>query len=85
MKILIIGIDALEYNLVKKYNLKNLKQAQYIKIKVPINKELKKPTTPSVWASFLAGKIINCRFEYENRFLKIVDFLFKFKKRSRKC
>lgn len=81
MKILIIGIDALEYSLVEKYNLKNLMQTNCCKIKVPINKELNKPTTPSVWASFLAGKTINRRFAYENRFLKLVDFLFKLKKK----
>ena len=81
MKILVIGIDSLEYNLVEKYNLKNLKQLKYTKIKVPINKELNKPTTPSVWASFLTGKNINCRFGYENKFLKLFDFLFKIRKK----
>ena len=81
LKILIIGIDALEYELVKKYNLKALKQLKYFKIKVPINKELKMPTTPTVWASFLTGKIINCRFEYENKLLKAIDFMFRIRKK----
>ena len=58
MKTLIIGIDALEYDLVKKYNLKNLLQKEYGKTIVPLGKS-GYPQTVQVWASFLTGKISN--------------------------
>ena len=56
MKSFILGCDGLDYNLVEKWNLQNLKQEVYGKISVPINKQRGLPTSPEVWASFLTGK-----------------------------
>jgi len=56
MKVLILGIDALEYNLVEEWDLKNLKQKEYGKIKVPITKNLKEPATEIVWPCFITGE-----------------------------
>ena len=60
--IFILGVDALEYDLVQKWNLKNLKQLQYDQINVPINKKIGVPLSPEVWASFLAGKHVYMEF-----------------------
>lgn len=57
-KIVILGLDALEYNLVEKWNLNGLRQGEYGKIKVPINKDIGHPISPEVWGSFLTGKHI---------------------------
>ena len=67
--ILILGVDGLEYDLVKKWNLKNLMQKTYGSIKIgeeygvataPVwrrEKPVKKiPYTPIVWTSFLTGR-----------------------------
>lgn len=55
MKFLILGIDALEYDLVEEYDLKHLKQIEYGKVKVPITNTLE-PATEVVWTSFITGK-----------------------------
>jgi len=79
MKILIIGIDALEYDLVEKYNLNNLKQVEYGEVVVPLVR--KYPETPNVWASFLTGKNEKARFEIRSNmkfcglFIRFLDFL----------
>jgi len=57
-KVFILGLDGLEYDFVEKWNLIHLKQREYGKIKVPIDKEQKIPKTPEVWAAFLTGKLI---------------------------
>jgi len=36
MRVMIIGIDALEYELVEKWNLNNLMQEEYGKVALPI-------------------------------------------------
>jgi predicted AlkP superfamily phosphohydrolase/phosphomutase len=56
MKVLILGIDALEYDLVEEWDLKNLKQKEYGKIKVPLTKNLDDPATEIVWPCFITGK-----------------------------
>jgi hypothetical protein len=56
MRVLILGIDALEYNLVEKWNLKYLKQAEYNKISVPIPDGFEDPATVIVWPCFITGK-----------------------------
>ena len=56
MKVLILGIDAIEYDLIEEWNLKNLKQKEYGKIKVPITKNLDEPATEIVWPCFITGK-----------------------------
>ncbi len=55
MKVLILALDALEYDLVKKYKLKNIMQKEYGKVRVPLDKKVKVPYTQTVWASFITG------------------------------
>jgi predicted AlkP superfamily phosphohydrolase/phosphomutase len=57
MKILIFGIDALDYDLVNLFGLKNLTQTCYGKISVKefVGYGSDDPFTPTVWASFLTG------------------------------
>lgn len=90
--IFILGIDALDYKMVVKLNLNNLKQREYGKVIVPINKELGIPLSPEVWASFLTGIYFPKDFKKPhhftryliklNRYLKInfsKEFLKRFK------
>lgn len=56
VRIFILGLDGLEYNFVEKWNLKNLKQKEYGRVKVPIDKYSGVPLSPEVWAAFLTGK-----------------------------
>lgn len=56
MKVFILGLDALEYDFIEDWNLQNLKQTQFGKLRVPINEVVRQPSTPEVWASFLCGK-----------------------------
>ena len=77
-KVFILGLDGLEYNFVEKWNLAHLKQLEYGKIKVPIEKDEKIPLTPKVWAAFLTGKpLADMRFVKPLRIeipLKILRF-----------
>lgn len=50
-KVLILGIDALEYNLVEKWNLKNLKQEEYGKTELPSSVK----ATVIMWPCFITG------------------------------
>ena len=58
-KILILGVDALEHDLVEKWNLKNLKQKEYGKTHLPLTKEdgyfYTEPSTTIMWPSFITG------------------------------
>lgn len=56
MRVLILGIDALDHDLVEEWNLKNLKQKEYGKLIVPITKALREPATEIVWPCFITGK-----------------------------
>ncbi|RLI39257.1 hypothetical protein DRO69_14475 [Candidatus Bathyarchaeota archaeon] len=66
MKLLVLGFDALEYNLVEKYRLNALKQKQYGKLFIPkecytktvdfFGNKVYEPWTPYVWSAFLTGK-----------------------------
>lgn len=51
MRTFILGIDSLEYTLVEKLNLKNIKQNEYGKVILPQTKLL----TPLLWATFITG------------------------------
>ena len=55
MKVLILGIDALEYNRVQEWDLKYLKQKEYGKTRVPISEGFGEPVTLVVWPSFITG------------------------------
>jgi len=54
-KVVILGIDALEYNRVEKLNLSYLKQKEYGKTIVPITEGWKEPATVIVWPCFITG------------------------------
>jgi len=54
-RIFILGLDGLEYDLIEEWNLVHLKQQEYGKLKVPVNKEIDHPFTPEVWGTFLLG------------------------------
>jgi len=62
-RIFILGLDGLEYDLVERWNLVHLKQREYGKLEVPIDKERNHPFTPEVWSSFLLGKQLNVDLE----------------------
>lgn len=68
MKCIILGLDGLEYNLVREFDLVNLKQVEYGKVRIPrecyievkspqFEKPLLEPYTPQVWFSFLTGSL----------------------------
>jgi len=54
-KVLILGIDALEYDLVKEWDLKNLKQEEYGKTELPLLPG-QEPVTVIMWPCFITGK-----------------------------
>jgi hypothetical protein len=56
MRVLILGVDSLDYDLVKEWNLKNLKQLEYGQVIVPITKATDEPATEIVWPCFITGK-----------------------------
>lgn len=52
--IIILGIDGLEYNLVKEWRLKNIMQKKYCKLDLSNYNVI---VTPPIWGSMLTGKI----------------------------
>jgi len=54
-KALILGIDAIEYDLVEKWDLKNLKQEEYGKTELPLLPG-QEPVTTIIWPCFITGK-----------------------------
>jgi len=55
MRVLILGIDALEYDLVKEWNLQHLLQKEHGKVQVPIYEAEGEPVTLVVWPCFITG------------------------------
>jgi len=55
MRVLILGIDALEYNRVEEWDLKHLKQVEYGRTIVPLTnvKGENEPATVVVWPCFI--------------------------------
>ena len=53
-KIIILGIDGLEYNLVKDWRLKNIMQKEFCKLELTDYNVI---VTPPIWGSMLTGKI----------------------------
>jgi len=76
LKVFVLGLDALELELVKKYRCGNLMQSEYGRVKINVHPEV----TPTIWASFLTGKrpkehgIIG--WEWENSILDKFKLLF---------
>ena len=54
-RVVILAIDALEYNIVERLNLSYLKQKEYGKTVVPITKGWKEPSMLIVWSCFITG------------------------------
>lgn len=52
MRFIILGLDALEFDLVRKFSMKNLMQKEYGKIYLDGFKVI---VTPPIWASFITG------------------------------
>jgi len=79
--IFILGIDALDYDLVDKLNLNNLKQVEYGKIVIPIDEKKGYPLSPQVWSSFLIGRNTSIGFEKSHNFMEYlikINLSFKF-------
>lgn len=67
MKVAILAFDGLEYDLVERFRLKNIKQKQYGKLSIPKEcytetrdprgEKVYEPWTPYVWSTFLTGKL----------------------------
>ena len=55
-KVLILGIDALEYDLVEQWDLKHLKQREYGKTILPLY-PWQYPATSIIWPCFITGKM----------------------------
>lgn len=55
-KVIVLGIDGLEYDLVEKWKLENIKQKIYCKLDLSDYKVI---VTPPIWGSMLTGKIDN--------------------------
>lgn len=53
-KVIILGIDGLEYNLVKEWRLKNIMQKEYCRMELSDYDVI---VTPPIWGSMLTGKI----------------------------
>lgn len=51
-RVVILGLNALEHDLVEKFDLRNLKQKEYGKIAL---RDFKLIITPTIWASFITG------------------------------
>jgi hypothetical protein len=67
MKLFILALDGMDYDLAARLNLENTLQKQYGKLKVPINKNLGCPTSPEVWASFLCAENVKIEFMAKKR------------------
>ena len=70
-KIIILGIDALEYNLVKEWRLKNIMQKTYCKMDLSDYKVI---VTPPIWGSMLTGKIDEEIIKIWEKAAEIADF-----------
>jgi hypothetical protein len=63
LRVTIIGIDGLDYDIVEEMDLKNLKQTVYGKLTIPrecyreISKDVFSPWTPLCWMSIITGKV----------------------------
>ncbi len=65
MRVLILGIDALDFELVEGFDLKNIQQSEYGMVSIPKECYVKslentlQAWTPFVWSAFLTGKTPN--------------------------
>ena len=82
VKIFILGLDGLEYDFVVRWNLKSLKQKEYGKLEVPIDKESGVPKSPEVWSAFLTGKYSSRGLSFKRT--PMIDFILRILKFMRK-
>jgi len=57
LKVFVLALDGLDYDMVVDWRLKHLMQKQYGRIESIINKQLGVPTSPQVWGSFITGQV----------------------------
>jgi hypothetical protein len=78
-KLLFLGLDGLDRDLLIQWNLTNLLQREFGALDVPIVERFEMPLTPSVWASFLTGEMIDdlifTRSGLRGRLLEILVWL----------
>ncbi len=73
-RMLILGLDGLEYDLVEKFDLKNLKQNEYGKTDIshyPV------ANTPLLWGSFLTGRNVSKDYWLSLKYDAAIRFLFE--------
>lgn len=63
MKMYVLALDGMDYDMAVDLNLKNVLQKQYGKLKVPIDKNMGCPMSPEVWASFLCAEHVKMEFK----------------------
>jgi hypothetical protein len=75
MKLYILALDSLDYDITLKLKLKNLLQKQFGKLEVPINEKIGCPLSSEVWASFLCAEHIKMEFKRQKHgwTLKILE------------
>lgn len=74
MRLIILGIDALDISMVDKLDLRALKQLQYGELNVPLSSVSGYPHSPSVWATFLSGNEVEIEFTRG----RVIDFIVKY-------
>jgi hypothetical protein len=76
--VIILGLDALDLSLVKKYNCKNLMQKEFGQTDI---NEFELPRTVVLWASFLTGKNLEARIPVKTQWefkLGVEETFFRF-------
>ena len=54
-RVMLLGIDGLEYSLVDRWNLSGLKQLEYTKTTIPGIRSGEEPNSPIIWTSIITG------------------------------
>ncbi len=68
-KIIVLGIDGLEYDLVTEWRLKNLMQTKYCKLSLSDYKVI---VTPPIWGSMLTGIVDKEIIDVWNKYVKLI-------------
>lgn len=78
IKVVVVGVDGLEPDLVEEWNLKGLKQEEHGKVNVPINKVEGKALSPEVWGDFLTGKHKDRGFKDTSTLIRLLKSVRKY-------
>lgn len=73
MRVIILAYDGLEYDLVEKFNLENLKQKEYGKTDIS---DFKVTSTPILWGSFLTGERITKYLKRDLIKNRVISFIY---------